>query len=269
MNNNSLAYFGLPRTFLLKAAGVLYAGWLSGCQAPVAVSHPSGKTGKQTTTPLASGDAINAGPQTPAPETPVHETPAARERPAVQEAPPCASSSECSADEVCCETPMGTAAAGCSQARPFERFPCDFREACSEGGTCRTSGAECRGGWCEVAPRARPHRCGTKMCGPTQNICWLQVSGELECTSDPNLAGEGYLFFCTAPDDCVEGEFCAVFAMSASCEHLWDGVSEILCTQATDCPARFSEHCAEQGAKPRCEPATASGLPDARHCQCK
>jgi hypothetical protein len=263
MNHDSLAFCGLPHTFLLKGAGLLCVSWLAGCQAPLAVTHPLGKTDNQTAAP-ASDHATSDGHQTP-----VYGTSAARETPAVQEPRPCASSSECPIGDVCCETPMGTAAAGCSQARPFERFPCDFREACSEGGTCRTSGAECRGGWCEVAPRVRPHRCGTKMCGPTQNICWLQVSGELECTSDPHLGGEGFLFFCTAPDDCVEGEFCSVFTMSASCEHLWDGVSEILCTQATDCPAQFFEHCAEQGAKPHCEPATASGLPDARHCQCK
>lgn len=185
----------------------------------------------------------------------------------------CSHPSDCPRGQLCCETTPGEF---CIDPPANQAFPCPFREVCAEDVPCRTPNTRCVSQRCEIVRPSAPLRCGEHTCTLPFAICLVSAdpeSAELRfrsrCAPDAGETEGSLALLCTAPTDCVEGEFCGLSASSSECTHGWDGNTEIICATPRDCPLAFVEHCESQTKQPSCEPVSPPPLlPGMRMCGC-
>lgn len=176
----------------------------------------------------------------------------------------CNDSAACGPDQACCEIMLGSGQnqpVVCVPPRPAERFPCDYREACVPQLPCRTTGAQCVDGWCQVSVPSRRVHCGRAACPHLDDVCCKVPSGRTLCASKDRceqLEGDPLAIGCTKPADCPKGEFCGVMAGGSSCMHTWDGMTDALCDTPVDCPKSLREQCETSGDRLICAPGTLS-----------
>ena len=187
----------------------------------------------------------------------------------------CDESRSCGSGRACCEIVWGSGQPQpivCTEPRPDESYPCDFWESCVPGVPCVTPGARCVAGHCIIPSPKAPIQCDPVTCASKDEVCCLRrESNHLECETTTNCQAPDAQYHCTNPSDCSAGEFCGVTYGGSGCLHSNDGMTEILCNSAADCPPSVRKQCQGLGQTVQCSATDSDSamLRGRKTCQCQ